>query len=710
MPRGGWYISVFAILLPTKIVVMKHVFFSDVSVHTGKKMASLLAKEFGISRVIDLLTYYPRRYICRGKLTKLSELIPGDEVTIVGRVLSTEQRKTFSGANFLSVTLSDGENIIQLVFFHQPWRAENLKPGACGLFSGKVTEFNNKKQLSHPEYELFSSEPTREQIQKWNEQIIPIYRACIACPSWKIARAVDLALEAVKGQTVDFMSGNYGYMSVEKAFYVIHHPTDNEELEAAKESLRFFEAFLLQSALLHRKRFRNRASATPFIRKNGGFLERFDARLEFSQTNDQLRAADEIFEDLSLSEPMTRLLHGEVGSGKTLVAIRAMLLAADNDMQAVLVAPTEVLAKQHHRNLTRMLGHELCAEIQPSLLLGREKHTLRIASGRSKIIIGTHSVFSKKTVFHNLALVVIDEQHRFGVGQRDELLLKGDSPHLLMLSATPIPRTVALSLLNFIAISEIKTPPSGKAEISTHVVPLAEKPQWGREVIRRISEEIQKGHQVFVVAPVIEQSRTGAASISALLRELEETPLLQGAKISRLHGKLTAAECEKSMEEFSCGASDILLSTTMIEVGIDVPNATAMVIVSADRFGIAQLHQLRGRIGRGNLPGVCLLVTNAPEGSAARSRLDLVARTHDGFSLAEIDMKMRREGDLLGLGQSGQGNYRLLRLDEDLQVLSDARLHAEGIMENDIKLEKNKLLRLFLSQYLSGTNLSRLLS
>jgi ATP-dependent DNA helicase RecG len=415
---------------------------------------------------------------------------------------------------------------------------------------------------------------------------------------------------------------------------------------------------------------------------------------------------------------MNRLVQGEVGSGKTLVALRAMLQVADAGGQSALIAPTEVLAGQHLRSIVRMLGRELAPELMPTLLTGqmpaaeRRRAALRVASGQARIVVGTHALLSDKTTFADLGLVVVDEQHRFGVEQRETLRAKGSSPHALVLTATPIPRTVAMTVFGDLDVSTIRTMPAGRAGIQTFVAPLADRPGWFGRVWERVTEEVAAGHQAFVVCPAIDTEASGSASadddaappvegesarprwgVVQVVELLAGHPLFAALRVEMLHGKMAPDEKDAAMRAFAAGDIDVLVATTVVEVGVDVPNASAMVILDADRFGVSQLHQLRGRVGRGDVPGICLLVTESPAGTPARERVEAVAATTDGFELAEVDLQLRGEGDVLGDAQSGaRSSLRLLRVIKDADILSEARQEAERILADDPALVRHPAL------------------
>ena len=529
------------------------------------------------------------------------------------------------------------------------------------------------------------------------------------------------------------MRTDRGLLPYSRAVELIHRPQKDADWGAARKSLRFQEAFLLQAALLQQRALLREQTAVPRMPKPGGYLERFDARLAFALTGDQSAVGQEIAEDIASTAPMNRLVQGEVGSGKTLVALRAMLAVADSGGQSALLAPTEVLAGQHLRSIVGTLGPDLAAALRPTIITGqltvadRRKATLAAVSGQAQLVIGTHALIGENVGFYDLGLVVVDEQHRFGVEQREALRRKGATPpHVLVLTATPIPRTVAMTVFGDLDVSTIAQLPSGRVPIESFVVPLAERPGWMTRVWERMSEELGQGRQAFVVCAAIDRatvdeadadpSMSSAAGSSAaestgsagsagstgsaghtvvdMLAQLRRHPLLAGRRIEALHGRLPGEEKEAVMRAFAGGEIDVLVATTVIEVGVDVPNASAMVILDADRFGVSQLHQLRGRVGRDAVPGICLMVTRAEAGSIARERVEAVAATLDGFELAKKDLELRQEGDVLGTVQSGgHSSLRLLRVAKDGELIAEARAIARGILEDDPLLAAHPELR-----------------
>jgi ATP-dependent DNA helicase RecG len=697
------------------------------------RTASALRKGLGLVTVGDLLSHYPRRYAKRGELTALADLEIDSNVTIVAEVLSVAERsmKAKHGTIF-EAKITDGKGILTLTFFNQTWRKNDLKPGVRGIFAGKVGEYKGLRQLAHPDYELFddlggesggeSVDLTNPHAVDWVNKPIAIYPATSTVASWQIAKSVEVVLDSLpplEDPVPPDVRSDYRLISYGRAIELIHRPMTDGDWRDARKALRFQEAFVLQSALLQ-QRAELRSKATP-PRLPGKYAKAFDAGMPFILTMDQKLVGEEIAMDLAGTAPMNRLVQGEVGSGKTLVALRAMLSVADSGGQSALLAPTEVLASQHLRSIVATLGPDLAARLRPTLLTGqlpvaeRKKALLAAVSGSSSIIVGTHALLSDNVGFFDLGLVVVDEQHRFGVEQREALRQKGATPpHVLVLTATPIPRTVAMTVFGDLDISTIVELPAGRIPIESFVVPLSEKPTWVNRVWERVAEELEKGRQAFVVCPAIDAktpdpdadldpsttSAAGgvadapAANVNEVLESLKSNPLLAGRRIAALTGRMSSDVKDATMRAFAAGEIDVLVATTVIEVGVDVPNASAMVVLDADRFGVSQLHQLRGRVGRGSVPGLCLFVTHAEEGTVARERVDAVASTLDGFELAQKDLELRQEGDVLGSIQSGgRSSLRLLRVAKDGELISDARLLAAGVLEVDPTLANHPALR-----------------
>ncbi|MFF8839019.1 ATP-dependent DNA helicase RecG [Streptomyces sp. NPDC015130] len=700
----------------------------------GPATAKVMAEALDLHTVGDLLHHYPRRYAERGELTTLSDLPLDEHVTVVAQVADARVH-TFNGSKGrgqrLEVTITDGSGRLQLVFFgkgvHKPHK--DLLPGTRAMFSGKVSLFNRRLQLAHPAYELLrgDGDEAADSVGTWAGALIPIYPATTKLESWKIAKAVDAVLphaeDAVDPLPPALREGR-GLAELPEALRKIHRPRTKADIADARDRLKWDEAFVLQVALARRRHADTQLPAVARRPVPDGILDAFDAKLPFTLTDGQRRVSEEIFDDLATEHPMHRLLQGEVGSGKTMVALRAMLAVVDAGGQAAMLAPTEVLAQQHHRSVTEMMG-ELAeggmlggAERATKVVLltgsmgtaARRQALLDLVTGEAGIVIGTHALIEDKVRFHDLGLVVVDEQHRFGVEQRDALRGKGKQPpHLLVMTATPIPRTVAMTVFGDLETSVLDQLPAGRSPIATHVVPAADKPHFLARAWERVREEVENGHQAYVVCPRIgdeedQKKKAGASAEDAAekrpplavleVAEKLRTGPLAGLRIAVLHGRMHPDDKDEVMRGFAAGELDVLVATTVIEVGVNVPNATAMVIMDGDRFGVSQLHQLRGRVGRGSAPGLCLLVTEMPEASPARQRLGAVAATLDGFELSRIDLEQRREGDVLGQAQSGvRSSLKVLTVIDDEEVIAAAREEATALVLADPDLTAHPGLR-----------------
>ncbi|MFF1547763.1 ATP-dependent DNA helicase RecG [Streptomyces sp. NPDC058291] len=697
----------------------------------GPATAKVMAEHLGLHTVGDLLHHYPRRYEERGQLTHLADLPMDEHVTVVAQVADARLH-SFASAKAprgkgqrLEVTITDGSGRLQLVFFgsgvHKPHK--DLLPGTRAMFSGKVSVFNRRLQLAHPAYELLRAD-AEESVESWAGALIPLYPATAKLESWKIGKAIQTVLpnaqDAVDPLPESLREGR-GLLSLPEALVKIHRPHTKADVDDARARLKWDEAFVLQVALARRRHADAQLPAVPRRPAPDGLLTAFDARLPFTLTEGQRKVSEEIFDDLATDHPMHRLLQGEVGSGKTLVALRAMLAVVDAGGQAALLAPTEVLAQQHHRSVVEMMG-----DLAEGGMLGGNEHATKVVlltgsmgaaarrqalldlvTAEAGIVIGTHALIEDKVQFHDLGLVVVDEQHRFGVEQRDALRGKGKQPpHLLVMTATPIPRTVAMTVFGDLETSVLDQLPAGRSPIASHVVPAADKPHFLARAWERVREEVEGGHQAYVVCPRIgdddepDDPKKAGRRKSAEDETEKRPPLavlevadqlakgaLAGLTVEVLHGRMHPDDKDAVMRRFAAGDTDVLVATTVIEVGVNVPNATAMVIMDADRFGVSQLHQLRGRVGRGSAPGLCLLVSEMPEASPARQRLQAVATTLDGFELSRIDLEQRREGDVLGQAQSGaRTSLRVLAVIEDEEVIAEARREATAVVAADPEL------------------------
>jgi ATP-dependent DNA helicase RecG len=778
----------------------------------GGTTAKKLAAGLQLHTVGDLLGHYPRRYAQRGELTDLASLREGEDVTVLARVATvTSRRLTGRRGRLTEVTVTDGRGRLILTFFNRNtyWESQ-LKPGTYGLFAGKVSAFKGKRQLAHPDFEPVEARDSTK-AEQFATELIPVYPSTKELPSWKIAGAVRIVLDtlgSVDDPLPPEVRGRYRLCGLREAFTGIHRPTTHAEAARARKRLKWDEAFLLQVALAQRRIAAEAIPAAPRRGRDGGLLAEFDRSLPFTLTDGQQAAGETIAADLSRGHPMHRLLQGEVGAGKTVIAIRAMLQVVDAGGQAALLAPTEVLAQQHYRSISELLGPLARAgqldgadrATRVALLTGslgaavRRAALLEAASGAAGIVVGTHALLQDHVQFADLGLVVIDEQHRFGVEQRDTLRERAASresgrPHVLVMTATPIPRTVAMTVFGDLDVSTLTELPKGRAPIATHVVPAADKPRYLERAWERLREEVAKGRQAYVVCPRIGEeesptavpcdahagaegsggltggsggsSRRAGEVLTAAPRDAHagadgsggltggrgprglgppqigtvspqastvitddsdagdsyaaegygeepasRPPLavldiapklvsgpLAGLRLAVLHGGLHPEEKDRVMRAFADGDLDVLVATTVIEVGVDVRNASVMVVMDADRFGVSQLHQLRGRVGRGSEPGLCLLVTEAPAEGRARARLEAVAATVDGFELSRLDLEQRREGDVLGAAQSGRRSHlKLLTLLHDEDLIGQARVEAAALVAADPELASHPAL------------------
>jgi ATP-dependent DNA helicase RecG len=688
-----------------------------------RRAANTLASSLDIHTVGDLMRHYPRRYAERGELTDLHSLRLGEQVTVLAMVekVATRRMKSRRGG-ITEVIVTDGRSRLALTFFNQPWRERDLQPGRIGLFAGTVGTYQKHRQLAHPEYVLLpQGSDVTAAATEFADELIPVYPATENLATWKISRCVRVVLDtlgAVPDPIPPQIRRRMGLMDAAAAVRTVHRPASREDAERARHRLRFEEAFVLQVELARR---RESAAALPAVPRQpvpGGLLDAFDARLPFELTAGQVRVGAEIAADLARDHPMHRLLQGEVGTGKTVVALRAMLAVVDSGGQAVLLAPTEVLAQQHHRSVTELLGPLAARGLlggsdigtRVALLTGslgaaaRRDALHQVASDEAGIVVGTHALLEEQVQFADLGLVVVDEQHRFGVEQRAALASRDSGnrrPHVLVMTATPIPRTVAMTVFGDLWVSTLSELPAGRADVVTHMVPVDEKPHFLDRAWQRVREEVGQGHQVYIVCPRIGddasdgesellEDETGRRPIAVVdVVEMLRAGPLAGLDIEVLHGRLSPDAKDRAMSRFVRGEAPVLVATTVVEVGVDVATASTMIIMDADRFGVSQLHQLRGRIGRSGIPGLCLLVTALPEGSPARDRLRAVAATRDGFTLARIDLEQRREGDVLGAAQSGRrSSLRLLSVIHDENVILAAREAASLYLADDPELRR----------------------
>jgi ATP-dependent DNA helicase RecG len=690
------------------------------SAAVGGQAAKALGQHLALHTVGDLLRHYPRRYTERGALSPFSELVVGEHATVFAEVVSVTGKQIRKGLFKNDVTVCDADGTrMTMAVFNRRWVEKELRTGRRAYFAGKVERFNNKVKLLNPEYQLVDDE-AGVLIEEFAGTLVPIYPAAAKASSAMISRCVQMALAVVdlgEDPLPQAVRSAHRLVALEEALRGIHQPSGWPDVVRARERLKWDEAFVLQVVLAQRRAATRSMPGTPRATRPGGLLAAFDASLPFELTAGQQDVGDTLREELSAPAPMYRLLQGEVGSGKTVVALRAMLQVVDAGGQAALLAPTEVLAQQHLRSLEAMLGPlatagELGAPdvaTRIALLTGSQGAAARrgaleaAASGEAGIVVGTHALLSEGVSFADLGLVVVDEQHRFGVEQRDALRAKGRTPpHVLVMTATPIPRTIAMTVYGDLEVSTLTELPAGRSPIKTAVVPTAERPAWLEAAWARVREHVAAGRQAFVVCPRIGgdepedaagDGRRPAVAVLDMELMLAHGPL-NGLRMEVLHGRMLPADKEDVMRRFTDGEVDVLLSTTVVEVGVDVPNATVMMILDADRFGVSALHQLRGRVGRGPDAALCLLVTDTELGSTSRERLDAVASTSDGFVLSRVDLEQRREGDVLGAAQSGtRSSLRMLQLLRDEDVLREARAEAVALVADDLLLATQPGLR-----------------
>ena len=672
----------------------------------GPKRAELLRRELGIETLSDLIHLYPFRYVDRSGITPIAEARPDlaslqIRARVVSRTLygpsgSIVSQDTnpihFNACKRMSVMVEDGSGTMEIVFFKGiRWNYGRLVPGSSFIFFGKPQEFNGRINMVHPEVDV----PAEGHVTQ--STLTGVYPSSeklkLGGITGKVmnrleASALSLCLPEIRETLPAYILERKRLMPRNTALWNIHFPKDQEALQRASYRLKYEELFLLQLALLKQKYIRSRASHGLVMPKVGPDFHSCYNALPYSLTGAQQRVIKEIRADLTSGMQMNRLLQGDVGSGKTMVAVLSCLIAAGNGYQSCIMAPTEVLAQQHFANIRKYLAP---TSVRAALLTGstgqkerREIHA-GLENGSIGIIVGTHALIEDDVVFRNLGLAVIDEQHRFGVDQRARLWAKNSTPpHILVMTATPIPRTLAMTLYGDLDVSVIDEMPPGRKPVKTVCIGQNRKPA----MFRFLREEIAKGRQVFIVYPLIyESDKLDLRNLQNGYDEIMRAFPLPDYKVAIVHGQQSNEEKQFNMEAFAAGRADILVSTTVIEVGVDVPNASVMVIESAQRFGLSQLHQLRGRVGRGAEESYCILVKDVKTSREAQQRLDLMCATEDGFEIAEQDMRMRGPGDLEGTQQSGLPvSLKLASLARDGGLLSEARRDAQGVLDDDPSL------------------------
>jgi ATP-dependent DNA helicase RecG len=670
-----------------------------------KKLASL--HDVGIDTVLDLLTTYPRRWVDRTNEARISDLLPGQEALVLVSVRSVTKRSMRNRRTMVNVVVGDGSGRLQVVFFNQPWREKQLREGLQIALFGKAEVYRGGLQMTNPVVDLIGDRTGR---------IVPVYPQSekASLMTWEIAGWVEDALRKSSPRGIgdpvpDATLRRFGLVARDAAFRSIHAPETIAEKEQARRRLAFDELLRVQTTLVMRKRMLERESKAIRHVVGGELTARLYAAMPFELTSAQRRAISEIEHDLAGPHPMHRLLQGDVGSGKTLVAVSAMLTAVQGAHQGALMAPTEVLAEQHATTVRQMLegvtvpdpgnlfgDRPLRVELLTNRVTGGERRDVLagLADGTVDIVIGTHALIQEGVSFHSLGVVVIDEQHRFGVEQRAALRSKGDDdavPDVLVMTATPIPRTAAMTVYGDLDVSVLDELPPGRTPIVTHWAdgPLLEQAAWAT-----VREEVAEGRQAYVVCPLIDESeKLEVASAQETFDRLAAGEL-KGLRLGLLHGRLPSAQKEAVMEQFRRRELDVLVATTVIEVGVDVPNATVMVILDADRFGIAQLHQLRGRVGRGAHASTCWLVTaGAPEGApVGNPRVEALVASTDGFELAEVDLELRGEGTIMNTAQKGRNDLKLASLRRDRELVTLARDAAFEIVDSDPMLDDHPVL------------------
>jgi ATP-dependent DNA helicase RecG len=656
----------------------------------GPRIAQTLAR-LGIHTLRDMLHYYPRRYDDYSNLIPINRLSYGEEVTVIGMIKTVNTRKYRGGAGQLGeVVVGDGSGSLRATWFNQPWITMKLRTGTPVVLSGKVEQYLGRPVMNNPEIEPLESQNLH------TNRIVPVYSLTANITQRWLRKTVHGVVSYWAPRVADHLPDTVrissGMMRLSEALSEIHFPSTKEKLQAARQRLAFDEIFLLQIGVQKQKLAWQNRQARQYTAPDEWYNEQLQ-RLPYTLTSAQQNSVEDIRSDLTSGRPMNRLLQGDVGSGKTIVAALAIMFVVNQGPQAAFLAPTSILAEQHYRNLLQLLsedagqGAPLLNFAQVRLLVGAtpepEKKAIRegLASGEIKVVIGTHALLEDPVVFADLQLAVIDEQHRFGVEQRALLRSKGDNPHLLVMTATPIPRSLALTLYGDLDLTVMDEMPPGRQKIDTFIL----YPRERERAYSLIQSQLAQGNQAFIIYPFVEEDENGGSLSAVQEHERLHKEIFPHNRVGLLHGRIKADEKDEIMARFRDAEIDILVSTTVVEVGVDIPKATVMLVEGANRFGLAQLHQLRGRVGRGQEKSYCLLIPEAPD-DVENERLKAMAETQDGFVLAEKDLAQRGPGQFLGTRQSGLPDELRLSNLTDIKLISHARRYAQEVFERDPEL------------------------
>ena len=674
----------------------------------GEKQASHLVR-MGINQIKDLLYLFPRRYDDYSKLKTINQLNHGEEVTILAKVVSVDAFKSKTGKRLVEAVVSDTTGALRLLWMNQDWHVRYLKKDLFISISGKIDSYLGRPVMWYPDYESI------DQQQLHTNRIVPVYPLTAKITQRWLRRTQFNTIRYWAPKVSDFLNPpireQAKLLNTTDALLQIHFPANQEALEAAQRRFAFDEIFLMQLGILQQKRQWQQLEGKPYLVTDEWLVQRLRT-LPYNLTESQHQAIAEIRSDLTKPHPMNRLLQGDVGSGKTVVAILGMAMVIESGAQAAIMAPTGILAEQHHRTIARLLttgDEENPAYLQPGqvrLLTGDTGQAERseifsdLESGFVKVLIGTHALIEDPVTFQNLQMVVVDEQHRFGVAQRAALRNKGDNPHLLVMTATPIPRSLQFTIFGDLDVSIMDELPAGRIPISTHIV----FPTDRERVYQKIRDQVELGNQAFIVYPLVEAGDNEEIKAAVDEQARLQREVFPDLKIGLVHGRLRPAEKDQVMLAFRNKEFDILVSTSVVEVGVDIPNATVMVIEGANRFGLSQLHQFRGRVGRGDAQSYCFLIPES-DNSYDNRRLEVMTETNDGFKLAEVDLEQRGPGDFLGTRQAGALNLQVASL-ADTRLIKEARDIAEQVLSEDPDLEKdeNQTLRDALETFWPQTN------